>query len=156
MPENDQILSFIYWKNKCINDTQSNLFSLLNSRLPWQPSLATQKPSPPCCGQMLKKFAVHRGTIPLSSGMLRQEVSNQLWWDHCTLYIQLKDKSCTKTIVLPVPRPLPNLFIYLFFWQTGNKVFNSVSYSTLCRRLASGSTDRHIRLWDPRSKGETK
>lgn len=149
------IRHFIFWNNRFFLITYSNL-SPLNSRLPWQPSLATLKPSPLCCGQMLKKFAVHHGTTPLNSGMLRLEISNLLWWDHYTLAVgsaeaQLREKekavqnssSCLKSY-------------YFLYWQTGNKVFNSVSYSPLCRRLASGSTDRHIRLWDPRSKGEFK
>ncbi|XP_065674460.1 ribosome biogenesis protein wdr12 [Hydra vulgaris] len=70
----------------------------------------------------------------------KEPVSSLLWiddklvsagWDHCIRFWDCETATNTFTF-------------------TGNKVYLSISYSASSHLLASGSTDKYVRLWDPR------
>ena len=75
----------------------------------------------------------------------KEPVSSLLWiddklvsaaWDHCIRFWDCETATNTFTL-------------------TGNKVYLSISYSAYSHLLASGSTDKYVRLWDPRSSDGT-
>jgi len=47
------------------------------------------------------------------------------------------------------------VFLTIFSLQRGMKAILALDYSPLNGTVATGNTDRHVRLWDPRSTGES-